>query len=89
MSSCWRSVETRAQIAAFALIEGKALFQKKDPQATLSAHVWAWFAVKDTRRTGWVRLRRWGLLAFMVVGIAVVLAGSMRGEQPVAAPATD
>ena len=41
--------------------------------------------VKPTGNAGWF----WGLLAFMVVGIAVVLAGSMRGEQPVAAPATD
>ena len=64
-----------AWIAAFLLIEGKALVQKRDPQATLSAHVWAWFAVKDTRRTGWVRARRWGLLAFMAWLTAHFLTG--------------
>jgi uncharacterized membrane protein len=41
--------------------------------------------VKPTGNAGWF----WGLLAFMVVGLAVVLAASLRGSEPVAAPATD
>lgn len=53
-----------AWIAAFFAIEVPALFDK-DSGATLSAHVWAWFAVKDHERTAWVRLRRWFLLAFV------------------------
>src|SRR5437588_7609452 len=42
--------------------------------------------VKPTGDAGWF----WGLLAFMVAGIAVVLAVSTRGkQQPVAAPVTE
>jgi len=41
--------------------------------------------VKPTGNAGWF----WGLLAVMVVGIALVLAASVRGRQPVAAPATE
>ena len=42
--------------------------------------------VKPTGNAGWF----WGLLAFMVAGIALVLSTSVRGkQQPVAAPATE
>ncbi|ATI18704.1 hypothetical protein SEA_DAUDAU_3 [Streptomyces phage Daudau] len=54
-------------LAAFAAIEGKALFNKTEGD-TLSEHVWKWFATKQGstgKPSGWVRLRRFGLLAFM------------------------
>src|SRR5438045_5470717 len=41
--------------------------------------------VKPTGNAGWF----WGLLAAMVVGIAVILGTRSRGRQPVAAPATE
>jgi uncharacterized membrane protein len=41
--------------------------------------------VKPAGNAGWF----WGLLAVMIGGIAVVLAASMRGKQPVTAPATE
>ena len=42
--------------------------------------------VKPAGNAGWF----WGLLAFMVAGIALVLSTSVRGkQQPVAAPATE
>jgi hypothetical protein len=53
-----------AWLGAFALIEGKALFNKTEGD-TLSEHVWRWFAVKDKSRKGLVRARRFALLAFM------------------------
>jgi hypothetical protein len=55
-----------AWLAAFVAIEGKALFNKTKGD-TLSEHVWKWFATSklDNKPTGWVRLRRIGLLAFM------------------------
>jgi hypothetical protein len=54
-----------AWLAAFVAIEGKALFNKTEGD-TLSEHVWRWFGTaKLTKPSGWVRLRRFVLLAFM------------------------
>jgi hypothetical protein len=54
-----------AWLAAFGVIEGKALFSRREG-ATLSEHVWKWFAIgADHDPTGWVRMRRAALLAFM------------------------
>lgn len=55
-----------AWLGAFAAIEGKALFNKEKGD-TLSEHVWRWFSTQkvDNDPTGWVRLRRFTLLAFM------------------------
>lgn len=56
-----------AWLAAFCGIEGKALFNKTEGD-TLSEHVWKWFATTQGstgKPSGWVRLRRFGLLAFM------------------------
>jgi uncharacterized membrane protein len=41
--------------------------------------------VKPAGNAGWF----WGLIAAMVVGIGIVLALSLRGRQPTAAPATE
>lgn len=54
-------------LAAFAVLEGKALFNKT-PGDTLSEHVWKWFATTQGstgKPSGSVRLRRFALLAFM------------------------
>ncbi|MFF3015832.1 hypothetical protein [Streptomyces sp. NPDC057939] len=56
-------------LAAFLVIEGKALFNKTSGD-TLSEHVWKWFSTARTAEhqgqpTGLVRLRRFALLAFM------------------------
>ncbi|QAX95456.1 hypothetical protein SEA_BARTHOLOMEWSD_5 [Streptomyces phage BartholomewSD] len=55
-----------AWLGAFVAIEGKALFNKTKGD-TLSEHVWKWFATQKVGNdpTGWVRLRRFTLLAFM------------------------
>ncbi|MFF3793768.1 hypothetical protein ACFYXW_27610 [Streptomyces sp. NPDC001981] len=57
-----------AWLAAFVAIEGKALTNKTKGD-TLSEHVWKWFSTARTgaqgQPTGWVRLRRFALLAFM------------------------
>ena len=53
-------------LAIFAAVEGVALVRKA-PGDTLSEHVWRWFAIgepgKRPAMTGWVRLRRFALLA--------------------------
>lgn len=58
-------------IAAFAAIEGPALFNRTEGD-TLSEHVWKWFATRrdDLRNdkgkaSGWVKIRRVVLLAFL------------------------
>ncbi len=54
-------------LGAFVAIEGKALFNKS-PGDTLSEHVWRWFATAQGSTgtpSGWVRIRRFSLLAFM------------------------
>ena len=57
-----------AWIAAFGVIEGVALFNAAKDD-TLSEHVWKWFGIgRPGNRppvTGSVRLRRFGLLAFL------------------------
>jgi hypothetical protein len=54
-------------LGAFGVIEGMALFNKRDGD-TLSEHVWRWFATGQgaPSEPSWsVRLRRFTLLAFM------------------------
>lgn len=68
-------------LAAFCVIEGKALFNKTEGD-TLSEHVWKWFstqrtATKQGQPTGWVRLRRFVLLAFMAWLSVHFLTGGM------------
>lgn len=56
-----------AWLGAFAVIEGKALFNKQ-PGDTLSEHVWRWFATgagTTSKPSGGVRARRFALLASM------------------------
>lgn len=63
----------------FLVVEGFALF-KSSPGATLSAHVWAWFGT-DTKnrsnRSGWARLRKLALLAFMVWLLVHFMTGGL------------
>jgi hypothetical protein len=56
-----------AWLAAFVVLEGKALADKRRGD-TLSEHVWRWFGVKaqDPMPSGWVRFRRFSLLAGLV-----------------------
>lgn len=48
-------------IAAFFGIEGPALFNRQNGD-TLSEHLRAWFAINNKSNTGWVRVRRLGLV---------------------------
>ncbi|SCL33075.1 hypothetical protein GA0070616_4628 [Micromonospora nigra] len=57
--------------ACFAVVELAALFNSRDGD-TLSEHVWLWFGTARRKPgepervvTGWVRLRRFVLLAFV------------------------
>lgn len=50
---------------AFAAIEGAALLSR-EPGATLSEHIWAWFHVRDARPTRITWVLRGVLLAFLV-----------------------
>lgn len=62
--SSW-TVAWIAWIAAFAVIEGFALVNKK-PGDTLSENVWRWFAVKGGSRPIW----HWtGRLILLIAGI--------------------
>lgn len=68
-------------IGAFLVVEGVALFNKEEGD-TLSEHVWRWFAVGDARHArpelnGWVRARRFALLAFMAWLSAHFLTGGL------------
>lgn len=66
-----------AWLATFAVIEGKALTNKQSGD-TLSEHVWRWFATQrgsTGRPSGWVRLRRFGLLAFLAWLVTHFLTG--------------
>ncbi|MER7445023.1 hypothetical protein ABTW73_30135 [Micromonospora avicenniae] len=64
-------------LAAFLAVEGVALFNKT-PGDTLSEHVWKWFAVGGSQpRTGWVRLRRFALLAFLAWLVLHFLTGGI------------
>lgn len=55
-----------AWIAVFAVIEAVAL-RRRAPGDTLSEHIWLWFGIGEPGKrptvTGWVRLRRFALLA--------------------------
>jgi hypothetical protein len=54
-----------AWLGWFGIEEGLALWRGGTP-ATLSGHVWKWFAVGGgTNPTAWTRIRRVGLLAFL------------------------
>lgn len=59
-------------LALFVAVEGTAL-AKKAPGATLSAHVWKWFSIKEKGK-GW-RARRFALLAFLAWLVAHFLTG--------------
>jgi hypothetical protein len=66
-----------AWLAAFAVIEGRALFNKS-PGDTLSEHVWRWFSTQNGSTgspTGLIRLKRFGLLAFLAWLSAHFLTG--------------
>lgn len=70
-----------AWLAYFAIVEGRALFNSRTGD-TLSEHVWQWFAIDrlDGERrpiTGWVRLRRFALLAFVAWLAAHFLTGGL------------
>lgn len=60
----WYTVAWLAWIAAFALVEGKALLSKQRGD-TLSEHIWAWFRVKDPRPTVLTWVLRSVLLVFL------------------------
>ncbi len=59
-------------IAAFLVVEGLAL-RTKVPGATLSSHVWLWFAIKSPGKQ-W-RLRRLALVAFLAWLVLHFLTG--------------
>lgn len=64
-------------LAAFCTIEGPALFNKTVGD-TLSEHVWKWFGTlrpSAGQPSGWVRLRRFSLLAFLAWLLAHFLTG--------------
>lgn len=50
---------------AFLAIEIPALLFSRQPGATLSEHIWAWFRVKDKRPTAYTWFLRAVLLAFL------------------------
>ncbi|MFJ8955638.1 hypothetical protein ACIRO1_36660 [Streptomyces sp. NPDC102381] len=66
-----------AWLGSFLVIEGKALFNRTEGD-TLSEHVWKWFAIgSDAHPSGWVRLRRFSLVAFMAWLCAHFLTGGV------------
>lgn len=70
--------------AIFCIIEGMALFNSK-PGDTLSEHAWAWLgynapkgqALKLRHPSGWTRLRRFALLAFLAWLAVHLLTGGV------------
>lgn len=53
--------------AWFAVVEGFALFHK-DPDETLSGHVWKWFKIRDKpRQWTWRRAVLAGFLVWLLV----------------------
>lgn len=61
----------------FAVIEGMALFNSK-PGDTLSEHGWAWlgYGSREGRQpSGWTRLRRFLILAFLAWLVAHFITG--------------
>lgn len=67
-------------LVTFAAVEGVALVRKA-PGDTLSEHVWQWFAVGEPGHrppmSGWVRLRRFALLAGLAWLTLHFLTGGM------------
>ncbi len=67
-----------AWLAAFCVLEGVAL-ARKEPDDTLSEHIWKWFAVgrpgNRPKFTGWVQFRRFILLAALAWLAAHFLTG--------------
>ncbi|WP_254708967.1 hypothetical protein [Streptomyces lunaelactis] len=62
-------------IASFCVIEGVALYRKQ-PDDTLSEHIWRWFhTAKGTVPDRTTRLRRFVLVAFMAWLSAHLLTG--------------
>lgn len=66
--------------AYFLIVEGLALFGSS-PGSTLSEHVWTWFGTArgpgpaGRQPSGWTRLRRFVLLAFLAWLVAHFLTG--------------
>lgn len=62
----------------FCIIEGMALFNSRSGD-TLSEHVWAFLGYSDGIRqpTGWTRLRRFLVLAFLAWLVAHFLTGGL------------
>lgn len=64
----------------FAVVEGAALFNSR-PGDTLSEHVWLWANTargpgpSGRQPSGWTRLRRFALLAFLAWLVAHFLTG--------------
>lgn len=71
-----------AWLGYFAVVEGMALANARSGD-TLSEHVWAWFGTGrgpgPTGRcaSGWTRLRRFALLAFLAWLVAHFLTGGL------------
>lgn len=59
-------------LAMFAVIEGAAIFNKQ-PDDTLSEHVWKWFQIREKPRQ-WT-VRRWALAVFLVWLLVHMVAG--------------
>lgn len=66
----------------FAVVEGMALFNST-PGDTLSEHVWSWLGYAATgvgplrQPSGWTRLRRFMLLAFLAWLVVHFLTGGV------------
>jgi hypothetical protein len=70
----WYTLAWLAWMAWFVVVEGVALFNK-EPDDTLSEHVWKWFRVRDRRPTAVVVAGRVALALFMVwLGLHFVFA---------------
>ncbi|AFV51323.1 hypothetical protein FDG66_gp03 [Streptomyces phage phiCAM] len=64
-----------AWIAAFAVIEGVALYRKQ-PGDTLSEHIWAWFhTAKGQQKTKTTQARRAVLVMFLAWLVVHFLSG--------------
>lgn len=58
-------------LAMFVVIEGAAII-RKEPDDTLSEHVWRWFKIRESRQ--W-NVRRWALAIFLVWLLIHLVAG--------------
>ncbi|WP_189112234.1 hypothetical protein [Pilimelia terevasa] len=67
-----------AWLGLFVVLEGVAL-ARKAPDDTLSEHVWKWFGIgrpgNRPKFSGWVKFRRFALLAFLAWLVAHFLSG--------------